>query len=88
MKAPWTVRSAEAFGRIPLSQNFFMRDFLYSEIASINGMVTRRVTGPRCALLETRSHFQGATWQEFRETNDRVSLGVFLNLVDGQQHVG
>jgi hypothetical protein len=39
MKATWTVRSAEAFGRTRLSQSFFMRDFLYSEIASINRMV-------------------------------------------------
>jgi hypothetical protein len=34
----WTVRRAETFGRTRLSQFFFMRDFLYSEIASINGM--------------------------------------------------
>jgi hypothetical protein len=38
MTAPATVRSAEAFGRVRLSRTFFMRDFLYSEIASIEGM--------------------------------------------------
>ncbi|MFZ6647725.1 hypothetical protein ACO0LO_18525 [Undibacterium sp. TJN25] len=38
MRAPHTVRSAEEFGRARLSHSFFMRDFLYSEIASINGM--------------------------------------------------
>ena len=38
MKKIWSVRSAEAFGRVRLSPNFFMRDFLYSEIAAINGM--------------------------------------------------
>lgn len=39
MKAPqWTVRSAENFGRNRLSHSFFMRDFLHSEIASIEGM--------------------------------------------------
>lgn len=38
MRAPATVRSAEALGRVRLSQTFFMRDFLYSEIAAINGM--------------------------------------------------
>jgi hypothetical protein len=32
------VRSAENFGRIRLSHSFFMRDFLHSEIASIEGM--------------------------------------------------
>ena len=36
-KMPWTVRSAEEFSRTRLSQNFYMRDFLYSEIAAING---------------------------------------------------
>jgi len=39
MKRPWTVRSAEAFGRVRLSQSFFMRDFLHSEIAAIQGMM-------------------------------------------------
>jgi hypothetical protein len=31
------VRAAEAFGRIRLSGSFFMRDFLFSEIATIHG---------------------------------------------------
>ena len=35
---PKTVRSAEDFSRTRLSYSFFMRDFLYSEIAAINGM--------------------------------------------------
>jgi hypothetical protein len=39
MKAPMTVRAAEAFSRVRLSRTFFMRDFLYSEIAAIEGMV-------------------------------------------------
>lgn len=37
MRPPKTVRALEAFGRVRLSENFFMRDFLYSEIAVING---------------------------------------------------
>ncbi|CAN7423148.1 hypothetical protein [Devosia sp. LjRoot3] len=37
MRQPKTVRALEAFGRVRLSENFFMRDFLYSEIAVING---------------------------------------------------
>jgi hypothetical protein len=39
MRTPKTVRRTETFSRIRLSQSFFMRDFLYSEIASIHGMV-------------------------------------------------
>jgi hypothetical protein len=39
MKAPKTVASAEALGRVRLSRSFFMRDFLHSEIANIHGIV-------------------------------------------------
>lgn len=38
MRAPASVRTAEAFGRIRLSKTFFMREFLYSEIANIHGL--------------------------------------------------
>ena len=38
MPRHWTVRNAEDFGRIRLSKSFFMRDFLYSEIAALRGM--------------------------------------------------
>lgn len=38
MRAPTTVRAAEEFGRVRLSHSFFMRDFLHSEITSLNGM--------------------------------------------------
>jgi hypothetical protein len=38
MNKPTTVRAAENFGRTRLSKSFFMRDFLYSEIAAIQGM--------------------------------------------------
>jgi hypothetical protein len=37
MRQPRTVRALEDFGRVRLSDSFFMRDFLYSEIAVING---------------------------------------------------
>ncbi|MFK4810534.1 hypothetical protein ACI3KW_10000 [Devosia sp. ZW T5_3] len=37
MRQPKSVRGLEDFGRIRLSESFFMRDFLYSEIAAING---------------------------------------------------
>jgi hypothetical protein len=38
MRTPQTIRAAEDFGRIRLSKSFFMRDFLYSDIARIEGM--------------------------------------------------
>ena len=38
MRKPLSVRSLEQLGRVRLSSSFFMRDFLYSEIAAIHGM--------------------------------------------------
>ena len=35
MRVPKSVRSLEEFGRVRLSKSFFMREFLYSEIAQI-----------------------------------------------------
>lgn len=38
MKKPETLAALEEFGRVRLSQSFFMRDFLYSEIANLHGI--------------------------------------------------
>jgi len=38
MRRPQSVRALEDLGRVRLSQNFFMRDFLYSEIANFYGL--------------------------------------------------
>lgn len=37
MRQPRSVKGLEEFCRVRLSESFFMRDFLYSEIAAING---------------------------------------------------
>jgi len=37
MKQPNTLAALEKLGRVRLSENFFMRDFLYSEIAAMHG---------------------------------------------------
>lgn len=37
MRQPRSVRALEDFGRVRLSESFFMRDFLYSEIAAVSG---------------------------------------------------
>jgi hypothetical protein len=39
MRSPKTVRAAEELGRVRLSRSFFMRDFLYSEISNVHGIV-------------------------------------------------
>jgi hypothetical protein len=38
MQKPKSVQALENFGRVRLSRNFFMRDFLYSEIANFYGV--------------------------------------------------
>ena len=38
MKSPKTISKLEELGRVQLSPNFFMRDFLYSEISQIEGI--------------------------------------------------
>jgi hypothetical protein len=38
MRKPQSMRALEELGRVRLSANFFMRDFLHSEIASFYGM--------------------------------------------------
>ncbi|WP_324733398.1 peptidase M15 [Pseudomonas paeninsulae] len=38
MNSPTTVKALEDLGRVRLSESFFMRDFLYSEISQIEGI--------------------------------------------------
>lgn len=38
MKAPRSVTTLTEFGRVRLSRSFFMRDFLFSDIAAIHGL--------------------------------------------------
>lgn len=39
MKPPRTVSALNDFGRFRLSQHFYMRDFLYSDIAAVHGLL-------------------------------------------------
>ena len=38
MRKPTTVSALSDFGRVRLSRSFFMRDFLFSDIASVHGL--------------------------------------------------
>ena len=38
MKKPQTVAKLAELGRVQLSKSFFLRDFLYSEIAALHGL--------------------------------------------------
>lgn len=39
MTKQWNYRDLEAFGRVRLSKNFYMREFLHSEIAQVYGLL-------------------------------------------------
>jgi hypothetical protein len=52
-RKPTSVRTAEALGRVRLSSSFFMRDFLYSEIANIHGF-TNLPDDPELAIAAGR----------------------------------
>jgi hypothetical protein len=39
MKKPESVAKLEDLGRVRLSASFYMRDFLYSEIAAVHGLL-------------------------------------------------
>jgi hypothetical protein len=38
MRKPKSARALEELGRVRLSESFFMRDFLYSEISAVHGI--------------------------------------------------
>jgi hypothetical protein len=54
VKTPKSVRGAEDLGRVRLSQNFFMCDFLYSEIANIV-RITNLPDDPELAIAAGKS---------------------------------
>ena len=53
MRSPQSVKSLENLGRVRLSKSFFMRDFLYSEIANFHGKQNIPVT-PDLAIANGR----------------------------------
>jgi hypothetical protein len=53
LRAPKSVRTAEALGRVRLSPSFFMRDFLYSEIGNIH-RITNLPDDPDLAIVAGR----------------------------------
>lgn len=53
MRAPRSVRAAEALGRVRLSPSFFMRDFLHSEIGDVHG-ISNLPDDPELAIVAGR----------------------------------
>lgn len=54
MRSPQSVKTLENLGRVRLSESFFMRDFLYSEISQIEG-ISNIPDNPALAIEAGRS---------------------------------
>ena len=72
MRSPRTVRGAEAFSRTRLSRNFFMRDFLFSEIAAIEGM--RNLPANPDLAIEAGRHLCAELLEPLQATFGRIAI--------------
>ena len=72
MRSPRTVRGAEDFSRTRLSRTFFMRDFLFSEIAAIEGM--RNLPDNPDLAIEAGRHLCAALLEPLQATFGRIAI--------------
>src|SRR5882757_11550214 len=72
MRSPNTVRGAESFGRARLSRTFFMRDFLFSEIAAIEGM--RNFPADPKLAIEAGRHLCANLLEPLQATFGRLAI--------------
>lgn len=72
MRSPRTVRSAEDFSRTRLSRTFFMRDFLFSEIAAIEGM--RNLPDHPDLAIEAGRHLCEELLEPLQATFGRIAI--------------
>jgi hypothetical protein len=72
MRSPKSVRSLEDLGRVRLSETFFMRDFLYSEVANLYG-IPNIPDDPELAI-ETGRRLCEELLEPLREAFGRISI--------------
>lgn len=72
MRTPKTVRSLEQFGRIRLSKNFFMREFLYSEVANL--YKTPNIPDDPDTAIEAGKHLCEELLEPLQATFGRISI--------------
>ena len=72
MKPPSTVASLESLGRVRLSENFFMRDFLYSEIANHYGL--RNIPENPDLAIQTGSMLCAELLEPLQKTFGRLAI--------------
>lgn len=72
MRSPKSVKSLETLGRIRLSKSFFMRDFLYSEIANHYGV--RNVPDNPDMAIETGGKLCQLLLEPLQATFGRIAI--------------
>lgn len=72
MRPPRSMSALEDFGRVRLSSNFFMRDFLYSEIAGFHGL-PNLPTDPDLAI-EVGRHLCADLLEPLQATFGRLAI--------------
>ncbi|WP_282607128.1 hypothetical protein [Pelagibius sp. Alg239-R121] len=72
MRKPASMRGLEDLGRVRLSPNFFLRDFLYSEIAGFHG-IANIPTDPDLAITAGR-HLCTELLEPLQRTFGRVAV--------------
>ncbi len=72
MRKPGSVDSLEKLGRVRLSKNFFLRDFLYSEIANFYG-IPNIPEDPDLAI-EAGRHLCEELLESLQDTFGRISI--------------
>lgn len=72
MTTPMSFEALEDFGRVRLSSSFFMRDFLYSEIAAQYGILN--VPDDRALAIEVGKHLCEELLEPLNATFGRVTI--------------
>lgn len=72
MKSPKSVAKLDELGRVRLSQNFFMRDFLYSEIANLHGICN--IPEDPDLAIEAGSHLCQDLLERLNATFGRIAI--------------
>jgi hypothetical protein len=72
MRKPQSVETLENLGRVRLSKNFFMRDFLYSEVANLHGLPN--IPENPDLVIETGKHLCEDLLEPLQEKFGRISI--------------
>ncbi len=72
MRKPKSVSALEDFGRVRLSKSFFMRDFLFSDIASVHGLLN--VPDDPLLAIEAGKHLCEELLEPLQDRFGRIAI--------------